>query len=56
MSNREETDKPVVRLKPSDYQPSKAVLEEPVTFPDGTSVEDLARAVLRPVRIVHQGE
>ena len=56
MSDREETDRPVVRLRPSDYQPSRAEPEGPVTFPEGTTVEDLAKAVLRPARTVHEDE
>lgn len=39
-----------VRLKPASYQPSKAELDEPVKI-DATP-EQLARAVLRPVKIV----
>lgn len=43
-----------VRLKRSTYQPSKAELEEPITVPPGTTPEDLARAIVRPVRIVYE--
>ena len=39
-----------VRLKPNSYQPSKAEMDQPVKI-DATP-EQLARAVLRPVKIV----
>ena len=42
-------DKPVVRLKRSGYQPSKAEMEEDVSI-DATP-KAVARAVLTPVRI-----
>ena len=40
-----------VDLVRSSYQPSKAELEEPIEFPEGTTPEDLARAVMEPVKI-----
>ena len=40
----------VTLVKPS-YQPTKAELEEPITFPEGTTPDDLAKAVMRPVKI-----
>ena len=43
--------KPVVKLAHSSYQPSKAELEEDVSI-DATP-EEIARAVLRPVQIIH---
>ena len=42
--------KPVVRVRPHAYQPSKAELDEEVRL-DATP-EELARAVLQPVQIV----
>jgi len=49
-----ETPRPV-NLVRSEYQPSKAELEEPIdmTRPDGTlpTPEELARASLRPVSV-----
>ncbi len=54
MSDRDKTDTPTVRLKPSSYQPSKAELEEPVTVPEDTTPEDLARAVVTPVNVVEE--
>lgn len=39
-----------VRVRPHSYQPRKAELEKPVKI-DATP-EQLARAILRPVRIV----
>ena len=47
MGNAKE--KPVVRLKRSGYQPSKAELEEDVSI--DAMPEAVARAVLTPVRI-----
>ena len=34
-----------------DYQPSKAELNEPIVFPEGTTPEALARAVVQPVEM-----
>ena len=42
--------KPVVRIKPREYQPNKAELDDPVKI-DATP-DDLARAVLTQVRVV----
>ena len=42
--------KPEVRIKPREYQPNNAELEEDVRI-DATP-DDLARAVLRQVRVV----
>ena len=39
-----------VELVDSRYQPSKAEMEEPIEFPEGTTVDDLARAVMQPVQ------
>lgn len=47
-------DRPIVRLKPSSYQPSKAELEAPITLPAGTTPEELAKAIVRPVNIVYE--
>ena len=50
------TRKPVVRVKPHTYQPSKAELEEPIDIrkPDGThpTVDEVLDAVLAQVEIV----
>jgi len=40
----------IIEVKPHIYQPSKAELNEPVKIK--TTPENLARAVLRPVKIV----
>ena len=40
-----------ITLAHSSYQPSKAEKEEPLEFPEGTTPEDLARALMRPVRV-----
>ena len=40
-----------VRVKPHRYQPSKAELEEDISI-DATP-DELAHAILQPVRIVH---
>ena len=42
--------KPIVRVRPHTYQPSKAELDEEVRL-DATP-EELVRAVLHPVQIV----
>ena len=47
-------EKPVVRLKKSGYQPSKAEMEEDVSI-DATP-EAVARAVLTSVRIEYEEE
>ena len=46
--------RPEVRVKPHVYQPRKAELEEPVKI-DATP-DDLARAVLQPVKIVEDDD
>ena len=38
--------KPVVRVRPHAYQPSKAELDEPIHLP-GQSPEDVARIVMQ---------
>ena len=45
--------KPTVNLVRSDYQPSKAELEEEITLPgiEGKSLEQVAQQVLQPVNI-----
>lgn len=48
-------DLPVVRVKPRS-RPTKAEMEEPITFPPGTTPEDLARALMTPVRVVTEDE
>ena len=42
--------RPVIELAPSDYQPSKAELEEEIPLP-GASMEEVRRAFFRPFRI-----
>ena len=44
------TEKRVVTLVDSSYQPSKAELEEPIRIPEGMTPDDLARAIMRPVQ------
>ena len=48
-----DTDKPTVKLIRSDYQPSKAELQEEITLPgiEGKSLEQIAKKVLQPVNI-----
>ena len=48
----QEPKRPVIELAPSEYQPSKAELEEDVRL-DATP-EDVARSVLQPVRVRHR--
>ena len=50
----ESSTKPVVWLKPTTYQPSKAELEEDMRI--GASPEELADAVLRPVVVKRIGK
>ena len=47
------TRRPVVRVKPSSYQPSKAELDEDLSIPNVTA-EDLARACLRSVTVIEE--
>ena len=41
----------VVEITHPSYQPTKAELEEPIEFPEGTTPEDLARALTAPVEV-----
>ena len=50
----ENNNRPVVRVKPYTYQPTVAELNEPIMFPPGTTPEDLARALVTPVRVVEE--
>ncbi|MCY3675703.1 MAG: hypothetical protein OXH65_13030 [Paracoccaceae bacterium] len=43
-----------VRVKPHDYQPNKAELEEKIHVP--TTPEKLAKAVLQQVKVVETNE
>ena len=40
-----------VTLVRSSYQPSKKELADPVDFPEGTTPDDLAEAVVQPVDV-----
>lgn len=51
MTDKPENAKRVVTLVENSYQPSKAELEERVAFPAGTTPDDLAKALMRPVEI-----
>ena len=45
-----------IELVDPSYQPSKAELEEEIDFSglvEGKSIEDLARTMLRPVKVRH---
>ena len=60
-TRRKELDPPrTVRVKQHSYQPSKAELEASIDIrkPDGSkpSVDEVADAVLRPVKIVEDAE
>ena len=48
------TPKPVVRLRPAKYQPTKAELEEDVGI--DTTPEELARVALQPMTVKTTGE
>ncbi len=43
--------KPTVNLVRSSYQPNRAELEEMIESPEGTTPEDVAKAVMRTVTI-----
>lgn len=45
-----------VEIVHQDYQPSKKELEETIVFPDGTTPDELARAVMQPVKIHYTKE
>ena len=45
-------DRPIVRVKPHAYQPSKAELEQEIQLPAGTTPEAVARAAVTPVSVV----
>ena len=40
-----------VELAHPSYQPSKAEKNEPIEFPEGTTPDDLARALMQPARV-----
>lgn len=40
-----------IELTHPSYQPSKAEKEEPIEFPEGTTPDDLARALMQPARV-----
>ena len=40
-----------VNLVRSTYQPSKAEQKEPLEFPEGTTPDDLTKAVVQPVDV-----
>jgi len=43
-----------LELASSRYKPTKADMEEPLEFPDGTTPEEVARAVMQRVKIVRK--
>ena len=49
----EQPPRKVVRLKPPDYQPTPEELAELITFPEGTTEDDLLKALVTPVTIVY---
>ena len=40
-----------IELAHPSYQPSKAEKEETIEFPKGTTPDDIARTLMRPVRV-----
>ena len=42
---------PEIELAHPSYQPSKAEKEEPIEFPKSTTPHNLARVLMRPVRV-----
>ena len=51
MASRRNSSPPKIEIAHSSYQPTKAEKEEPMEFPKGTTPENLARALTRPVRV-----
>ena len=49
--NRTPPSCPEIELAHPSYQPSKAEKEETIEFPKGTTPDDLARVLMRPVRV-----
>ena len=47
-------DKPVVRVQPATYQPSKAELEEDMSI--DTTPEEFARVALQPMKVVQDDD
>ena len=52
----EPKEKPTVVLPHPSRRPTKAELEEPIAFPPGTTMTDLARALGRQVSVEHEDE
>ena len=50
MTDDKATHRPVTLVR-SSYQPSKAEQDEPLQFPEGTTPDDLAEAVVQPVDV-----
>ena len=50
-SREKRPEPPVVEFVHPSYQPSKAELEEPIEFPEGTTPDDLAWALMQPARV-----
>ena len=48
------TSKPIVRLRPASYQPTRAELEEDMSI--DTTPEELAKVAFRPVTVKIVGE
>ena len=40
-----------IELAHPSYQPSKVEKEEPIEFPEDTTPDDLARALMQPARV-----
>ena len=52
MPENRDRDLPVVRVRPRSYQPTVAELNEPIALPPETTLEDVARVLVTPVRVV----
>ena len=50
MADDKPTHRPVTLVR-SSYQPSKAEQEDLIEFPEGTTPDDLAEAVVQPVDV-----
>ena len=51
MTNRRTPPSPEIDLVHPSYQPTIAEKEEPLDFPEDTTPDDLARSIMRSVRV-----
>ena len=56
MSMSDPKERPTVVLPHPSRRPTRTELDERIAFPPGTTMEDLARALGRQVRIEHEDD